>query len=93
MRRISSRVVREHGLRLLLGRQSQPLVDLATRDSAVKESLVRLEGDPGLVAPGWALHAVRPVTVEFWQGDKQRRHVRLVYRLSAEGWTKQMLWP
>ncbi|WP_312882102.1 pyridoxine 5'-phosphate oxidase C-terminal domain-containing protein [Actinomadura alba] len=33
------------------------------------------------------------MTVEFWQGDKQRRHVRLVYRLSAEGWTKQMLWP
>ncbi|MCX4815745.1 pyridoxal 5'-phosphate synthase [Streptomyces sp. NBC_01239] len=77
----------------LVGRQSQPLADLAQRDAAVKESLERLEDEPDLVAPGWTLHAVRPESVEFWQGDKERRHTRLVYVREVEGWRKQLLWP
>jgi pyridoxamine 5'-phosphate oxidase len=59
----------------------------------VKESLARLEAEPDLVAPGWTLHSVRPESVEFWQGDKERRHTRLVYVRSGEGWVKQLLWP
>jgi len=77
----------------LLGRQSQPLADLAGRDVAVKESLARLESEPDLVAPGWTLHTVRPESVEFWQGDKERRHTRLVYLREDAGWRKQLLWP
>ncbi|MEU6255744.1 pyridoxine 5'-phosphate oxidase C-terminal domain-containing protein [Streptomyces sp. NPDC047043] len=77
----------------LLGRQSQPLTDLAERDAAVKESLVRLEAEPGLVAPGWTLHSVRPESVDFWQGDKERLHTRLVYLREEAGWRKQLLWP
>lgn len=77
----------------LLGRQSRPLADLAERDTAVKESLARLEAEPDLVAPGWTLHSLRPESVEFWQGDKERRHTRLTYVRSGEGWVKQLLWP
>lgn len=77
----------------LVGRQSQPLADLAQRDAAVKESLERLEDEPDLVAPGWTLHTVRPESVEFWQGDKERRHTRLVYVREVGGWRKQLLWP
>ncbi|MDQ1033698.1 pyridoxamine 5'-phosphate oxidase [Streptomyces sp. V3I8] len=77
----------------LLGRQSQPLADLAERDAQVEASLTRVRSEPDLVAPGWTLYSVRPESVEFWQGDKQRRHTRLVYLSSPEGWTKQMLWP
>ncbi|WP_371673359.1 pyridoxal 5'-phosphate synthase [Streptomyces sp. NBC_00289] len=85
----------------LLGRQSQPLADLAERDTAVRESLARLEAEPDLVAPGWTLHTVRPESVEFWQGDKERRHTRLLYVRDAEGagpgagegWRRQLLWP
>ncbi|MFJ7300293.1 pyridoxal 5'-phosphate synthase [Streptomyces sp. NPDC099088] len=77
----------------LLGRQSQPLADLAERDAHVKASLARIKSEPGLVTPGWTLYSVRPESVEFWQGDKQRRHTRLVYMPSTDGWTKQMLWP
>ncbi|WP_328685356.1 pyridoxal 5'-phosphate synthase [Streptomyces sp. NBC_01261] len=83
----------------LVGRQSQPLADLAERDAAVKESLERLEDEPDLVAPGWTLHTVRPESVEFWQGDKERRHTRLVYVREGggagqgSGWRKQLLWP
>ncbi|MFJ9377035.1 pyridoxal 5'-phosphate synthase [Streptomyces sp. NPDC101455] len=77
----------------LVGRQSQPLADLAERDAAVKESLEHLEDGPDLVAPGWTLHTVRPESVEFWQGDKERRHTRLVYVREGEGWRRQLLWP
>ncbi|HXT93116.1 MAG TPA: pyridoxal 5'-phosphate synthase [Trebonia sp.] len=77
----------------LLGRQSQPLADLAERDAQVEASLTRLESEPDLVAPGWTLYTVRPESVEFWQGDKERRHTRLVYMPSPDGWAKQMLWP
>ncbi|MEU3509955.1 pyridoxal 5'-phosphate synthase [Streptomyces longwoodensis] len=77
----------------LLGRQSQPLADLAERDAQVGASLERIKSRPDLVAPGWTLYSVRPESVEFWQGDKQRRHTRLVYLSSSEGWTKQLLWP
>ncbi|MFJ9714647.1 pyridoxal 5'-phosphate synthase [Streptomyces sp. NPDC101213] len=77
----------------LLGRQSQPLADLAERDAHVEASLKRIRSEPDLVAPDWTLYSVRPESVEFWQGDKQRRHTRLVYLSSPAGWTKQMLWP
>ncbi|PJM95304.1 pyridoxine/pyridoxamine 5'-phosphate oxidase [Streptomyces sp. CB01373] len=77
----------------LLGRQSQPLADLAERDAQVEASLTRVESEPDLVAPGWTLYSVRPESVEFWQGDKERRHTRLIYVPSRDGWTKHMLWP
>ena len=73
--------------------QSQPLTTLAERDDAVTASLARIEREPTLVAPGWTLYSLRPETVEFWQGDRQRRHTRLFYRASDAGWTRQLLWP
>ncbi|WP_307814167.1 pyridoxal 5'-phosphate synthase [Streptomyces sp. N35] len=78
----------------LLGRQSQPLTGLAERDSAVAASLARVEQQPDLVAEGWQLLTVRAESVEFWQGDKGRRHTRLTY-LAAEdgGWQRRLLWP
>ncbi|MGF1432319.1 pyridoxine/pyridoxamine 5'-phosphate oxidase [Kitasatospora sp. LaBMicrA B282] len=77
----------------LLGRQSRPLADLAERDAAVAASLARLAEQPELVSPDWTVYAVQPETVEFWQGDRQRRHTRLVYRATGDGWAKQLLWP
>ncbi|GAA2747060.1 pyridoxal 5'-phosphate synthase [Kitasatospora cinereorecta] len=77
----------------LLGRQSQPLADLDERDTAVAASLARLEREPELVSPTWTLYTLRPDSVEFWQGDRQRRHLRLAYRPTADGWHKQLLWP
>ncbi|WP_338693329.1 pyridoxal 5'-phosphate synthase [Streptomyces sp. Q6] len=77
----------------LLGRQSRPLADLAERDAAVDAARARLAEDPEQVAPGWTLHTVRPESVEFWQGDKERRHTRLTYLRTGDGWRKQLLWP
>jgi pyridoxamine 5'-phosphate oxidase len=39
------------------------------------------------------VYAVQPREVEFWQGDEQRRHVRLRSRLGQEGWDRDRLWP
>ncbi|MCA1221423.1 pyridoxine/pyridoxamine 5'-phosphate oxidase [Streptomyces sp. 8L] len=77
----------------LLGTQSRPLAHLAERDLRTKESLTRVEREPGLVAAEWTLYGLRAQEVEFWQGDKLRRHTRLAYLREAGGWRKQLLWP
>ena len=77
----------------LTGRQSEPLDDLAELDRAFKQAQARVSADPGLVAPDWTLYALTADEVEFWQGDPDRRHVRLRYRRAGSGWVRQLLWP
>lgn len=77
----------------LLGLQSTPLADLAVRDAAVREAAARIDREPGLVAPGWTLYTLRPDSVEFWQGDRERRHTRLNYTRTDDGWKRGLLWP
>src|SRR5690349_3775052 len=77
----------------LAGRQSEPLGDLAELDRAVEQAQARVSADPGLVAPDWTLYALTADEVEFWQGDQDRRHVRLRYRRAGSGWVRQLLWP
>lgn len=77
----------------LLGRQSTPLTDPATRDDAVRASAARISRDPGLVPPGWTLYTLRADTVEFWQGDPDRRHTRVDYARTEGGWERGLLWP
>ena len=77
----------------LIGRQSEPLDDLADLDTAVREALARVIADPGLIAPSWTLYALTAEEAEFWQGDLQRRHVRLRYQRAGRAWTRQLLWP
>jgi pyridoxamine 5'-phosphate oxidase len=62
-------------------------------DLSTKESLRLLEREPDLVIPEWTLYSLRPDQVEFWQGDKDRRHTRLRYDRSGDSWTRQLLWP
>jgi pyridoxamine 5'-phosphate oxidase len=77
----------------LIGRQSEPLDDPAELDRAFRQAEARVTADPGLIAPGWTLYALTAEEAEFWQGDPQRRHVRLRYRRAGGGWTRQLLWP
>jgi pyridoxamine 5'-phosphate oxidase len=77
----------------LIGRQSEPLDDLAELDRAFQEAQARVGADPGLVAPEWTLYALTAEEAEFWQGDLDRRHVRLRYRRAGSAWTRQLLWP
>jgi pyridoxamine 5'-phosphate oxidase len=77
----------------LLGRQSAPLSDPATRDEAVRAAAARIADEPGLVSPSWTLYTLRASTVEFWQGDRERKHVRVDYRRTDGGWERGLLWP
>ena len=77
----------------LIGRQSEPLDDLAELDKALRDALARVTANPGLIAPAWTLYALTAEEVEFWQGDPQRRHVRLRYQRTGDDWVRQLLWP
>jgi pyridoxamine 5'-phosphate oxidase len=77
----------------LTGHQSQPLKSAAELDAAFRQAQAAVEADPDLVAPGWTLYALTADTVEFWQADQQRRHIRLQYQRSGGNWNRQLLWP
>jgi pyridoxine/pyridoxamine 5'-phosphate oxidase len=42
--------------------------------------------------PGFDPYAA-PDEVEFWQGDLDRRHVRLRYQRAGSAWNQHLLWP
>jgi pyridoxamine 5'-phosphate oxidase len=77
----------------LVERQSQILRDPAEIPEALAAARARIAADPASVAPGWTLYALTAVDVEFWQADRDRRHVRLTYRREAAGWSRERLWP
>ncbi|MDB5529829.1 MAG: hypothetical protein JWR51_2932 [Devosia sp.] len=66
-----------------LERQSQ-IMDADLEQSAA---------DPSEVPGGWSVFAVRPDSVEFWQGCTDRQHVRLLYNRIDRGWKATRLWP
>jgi pyridoxamine 5'-phosphate oxidase len=77
----------------LASEQSRPLTDLPACARAVEKARDRLRANPELVAPGWRTYVLHATTVEFWNADKDRQHVRLQYRTADNGWTRSLLWP
>ena len=82
----------------LVGRQSEPLGSLTAWDVAAKEAAALLDDAPDAVAPGHTVYWLRAREAEFWQGDPDRRHIRLLYvrntPVSAPAaWSRTLLWP
>jgi len=79
----------------LHGHQSEPLSELTEIDRAADVSREHLRNDPDLAPDDWGLYVVVPYEVEFWQGDPDRRHVRLRYGRpdSDSAWDRGLLWP
>ncbi|MFD7405049.1 pyridoxal 5'-phosphate synthase [Streptomyces sp. NPDC059866] len=77
----------------LTGHQSEPLGSLQELALASEAAWTRAQDDPDTPAPTWTLYRLRPDEVEFFQGDARRRHVRLAYRRTEDGWSRQLLWP
>lgn len=79
----------------LLGRQSDIFDREDMFDAGLVEQRLSIESDPSLVSPTWAVYALKPTEVEFWQADAQRIHTRLRYRRISGGlgWAKEQLWP
>jgi pyridoxamine 5'-phosphate oxidase len=77
----------------LIGQQSEPMAELADLDDAFRASEAKVEADPEILAPDWTLYALSAEAVEFWQADHQRRHLRLQYLRTPDGWASRLLWP
>lgn len=81
-------------LATLVGRQSRPLSGAEEFEQAWAAAQTLLKGDPLTAAPGHTRYSVLAEEVEFWQGDRNRRHVRLRYRRRGDGsWERGLLWP
>ncbi|QEO09445.1 pyridoxine/pyridoxamine 5'-phosphate oxidase [Protaetiibacter larvae] len=77
----------------LVGRPSAALADEAAYRAARDAAAARLEAEPGLVPPEWALWRIVAELVEFWQASDDRAHVRLRYRRTGASWARERLWP
>ena len=74
-------------------RQSEVLGDPAEYERAVAAAVTRIEADPDFVSETWRAWCIVPDSVEFWQADAGRRHVRRLYRREADRWIREVLWP
>ena len=77
----------------LVGRQSAVLEDPRKLALEIEAASQRLADDPFAVAEDHAVYVLTPAEVEFWQGDRQRQHVRLRYSRAVNGWITERLWP
>lgn len=75
--------------------QSEALVDRAQLEALVADTEARFEGVDVPRPEHWGGWRLRPDTVEFWQGQRNRLHDRLAFRRSssADGWTVVRLAP
>lgn len=77
----------------LTGRQSEPLSSPDELARASEAAWDRAGREPDAPVASWTLYRLEPDEVEFFQGEARRRHVRLAYRRSEEGWSRLLLWP
>jgi pyridoxamine 5'-phosphate oxidase len=77
----------------LTGRQSEVLSSVEELARESQAAWERAQREPDAPVPSWTLYRLRADEVEFFQGDAARRHVRLVYRRTEEGWDRELLWP
>ena len=77
----------------LVGRQSAVLEDPGKLTLEIEAATHRLAQDPFAVAEDHVVYVLTPAEVEFWQGDRQRQHVRLRYSRAVNGWITERLWP
>ncbi|MEV5608018.1 pyridoxal 5'-phosphate synthase [Streptomyces sp. NPDC052225] len=77
----------------LVGHQSEPLTSYEELERASDAAWERARREPEADVASWTAYELAPEEVEFFQGDARRRHVRVRYRRTADGWVKELLWP
>lgn len=77
----------------LIGKQSQTLPNRIVLEESLTKEMQHMKNNPNKVAPDWCSYKVKAREVEFWQGDRERKHIRLLYRLENNQWIREFLWP
>lgn len=74
--------------------QSQPVPDRSVLEERQREFTQKFEGKTVPKPAHWGGYAVKPLTVEFWQGRPSRLHDRILYTLQKDGqWIIERLAP
>jgi pyridoxamine 5'-phosphate oxidase len=73
--------------------QSQPMRGYFELEAQVAKMAVRFGLGEVPRPPFWSGFRVIPEEIEFWTQKPFRRHERILYRRTAEGWRKQWLYP
>ena len=73
--------------------QSRPVASLEALEARLAENIRRYAGKEVPLPKQWGGYRLRPVTVEFWQGRRDRFHDRLLYRREAGVWDIKRLEP
>ncbi|WNB91126.1 pyridoxal 5'-phosphate synthase [Bacillus sp. NEB1478] len=76
----------------LIERQSSILEEQFDFDQAIKIQLEKIQKNPEIISPNWTVYRVAAEEVEFWQGNEDRKHIRLRYKLIENKWIKNSLW-
>jgi pyridoxamine 5'-phosphate oxidase len=76
--------------RAIAGRESEPVEDFAAH---LAPALAKVAAEPDYAPESWVAYRVIPMSVEFWQAERERDQVRLRYDRAADGWTSGILWP
>lgn len=74
-------------------RQSQLLDSEEELNGSIEIQKIRLQENSDFAAPHWRLYAVHAKEVEFWQGDTDRKHIRVQYNWQEGHWQRNRLWP
>ena len=74
-------------------KQSRPMEGTFELETAVAKTALRFGVDPIPRPPFWSGFRVMPERIEFWHGKLYRRHHRIVYTRSADGWQTHWLYP
>lgn len=66
---------------------------LARQSQVMEGNIATTLSEAQDVPESWSVFAVKPASVEFWQGRTDRHHVRLRYDSAEAGWKTTRLWP
>ncbi len=74
-------------------KQSQPMEGYFELEAEVAKAALRFGIGKIPRPPFWSGFRVVPERIEFWTGKPFRRHHRIVYERTREGWRKRWLYP
>lgn len=77
----------------LTSRQSRVVANRAELDARLEQTVREHEGKPVPWPAFWGGYSLKPESLEFWQGRRDRLHDRLVYRREGSAWKVERLEP